>query len=35
MDWSLPALAVGNGLTVTTTVSLLIHPVAVLVDVRK
>jgi hypothetical protein len=30
-----PALAVGNGLTVITTVSLLIHPVEVLVTVTK
>ena len=32
---SLPALAVGNGLTVITTVSLFIHPVDVLVTVIK
>jgi hypothetical protein len=35
MDLSAPAFAVGNGLTVITTVSLLIHPVDVFVTVRK
>jgi hypothetical protein len=30
-----PALAVGKGLTVITTVSLFVQPVEVLVDVKK
>ena len=32
---SAPAFAIGSGLTVITTVSLLVQPVAVLVDVKK